>query len=247
MTEREPVLLESGEPSMDKTGEPAIAHDTSPPSALPPEFESASLDTASAGAEAQRPAFPSPGPNMVGGMQQVTTRTERRESSPSMEQQQQLSGVPDVGLAHTSAGVDADLKSRSAFPPDDSMSAARGEQTSGTGLVGDPVMGTPLDDDPYDDEFRKDYDALTTQTWVRHMMNIGVPTHMAPRLDRTSDIAGMTGNGLNRVPASIGSRAIQKVARNDSRPLCGTVGNGLRATDAAFRQAAAIADTQAVE
>jgi hypothetical protein len=149
-------------PSLNKTEEPAIAHDTSPPSALPP--ESASDDTAAAGAEAQRPAFPSPGPNMVGGMQQVRTRTEGRRSSPSMEQQQQLSGVPDVGLARTSVGVDADLKSRAASPPDDSMSGARGEQTSGTGLVGDPVMGTPLDDDPYDDAFRRDYDARYANT-----------------------------------------------------------------------------------
>ncbi|WP_232071701.1 hypothetical protein [Paraburkholderia pallida] len=39
----------------------------------------------------------------------------------------------------------------------------------GTGLVGDPVMGTPLDDDDlYDSEFRKDYDAHYANTGVSY-------------------------------------------------------------------------------
>lgn len=87
------------------------------------------------------------------------SRTEGHRSSPSVQQRQPLSGVPDVGLARTSAGVNADLKSRAASPPDASTGAAKVQQTSGTGLVGDPLMATPLEDDPYDDELRKDYDA----------------------------------------------------------------------------------------
>ncbi|MEX3936661.1 hypothetical protein AB4Y32_33640 [Paraburkholderia phymatum] len=146
--------------SLDSPEEPPL--DTSPASALPP--ESAGDASHAAGTETVRTAIPSAGPNVVGGMQQVMTRTEGGGSDPSMEQKQQLSGVPDAGRARTSAGVDADLKSQAAFPPDDSRSGAKARQTSGTGLVGDPVMGTPLDDDHYDDEFRRDYDAHYADT-----------------------------------------------------------------------------------
>ncbi|SEJ14633.1 hypothetical protein [Paraburkholderia diazotrophica] len=151
-------------PSLDEMEKPVTSRDTSPDSALPAEF--ASDASAAAGTETPSTASPSSGPNMVGGMQQVTTHTEERRSEPSMEQRQQLSGVPDVGFARTSAGVDADLKSRAAAPSDSSAgtAGAKAQQTSGTGLVGDPVMGTPLDDDPYDDEFRKDYDAHYANT-----------------------------------------------------------------------------------
>jgi hypothetical protein len=146
--------------SLDTTEEPVIARNTSPASALSPD----PTRDASAAAEAEMLRTPSAAPNMVGGMQQVTTRTEGRRPGPSMEQKQQLSGVPDVRLARTSAGVEADLKSRASSQPDDSKNVAKTPQTSETGLVGDPVMGTPLEDDPYDDAFRRDYDARYANT-----------------------------------------------------------------------------------
>lgn len=43
--------------------------------------------------------------------------------------------------------------------PETTASAARAQQTSTMGLVGDPVMGTPIDDAAYETEIRKDYDA----------------------------------------------------------------------------------------
>ncbi|MEM5435982.1 hypothetical protein [Paraburkholderia diazotrophica] len=151
-------------PSFDEMEKPVTSRDTSPASALPTESAS---DAAAAGTETLRTASPSAEPDMVGGMQQITTHTEEQRSGPSMEQRQQLSGVPDVGFARTSAGVDADLKSRAAAASSDSSAGSAGakaQQTSGTGLVGDPVMGTPLDDEPDEDEFRKDYDAHYANT-----------------------------------------------------------------------------------
>jgi hypothetical protein len=50
------------------------------------------------------------------------------------------------------------------YSSDDSTSGATTERKSGTGLMGEPVTGTPLDDAPYDDEFREDYDAHYANT-----------------------------------------------------------------------------------
>jgi hypothetical protein len=68
---------------------------------------------------------------MVGGMEQVATRTE---------------GLGPTASMH------------------DGTSETKTEQTSGTGLVGDPVTGTPLYDASYDDEFREDYAAHYAST-----------------------------------------------------------------------------------
>jgi len=104
-------------------------------------------------------------PATVSGMQQVTTRSSEPQTPPSMQQtQRQGSTVPDVGLARSSSTVSARLKDSVNQPSDGSASAARAERTPMTGLVGDPIMGTPLEDDPYDDEFRKDYDAHYADT-----------------------------------------------------------------------------------
>ncbi|SFU23950.1 hypothetical protein [Paraburkholderia aspalathi] len=147
--------------SLDAMDKPGISSGTSPASALPP--ESTSEAYAAAGTETQRSVFSSTEPNMVGGMQQATTRTEGGGSGPSVDQRQQ-SGAPDVGLPRTAEGVDADLKSRAAAPLDDSTSAANVQHISRTRLMDDPVTDNPLDGDPYDDEFRKDYEAHYANT-----------------------------------------------------------------------------------
>src|ERR1700751_6365131 len=74
---------------------------------------------------------------------------------------------------------------------------------------------------------------LTTRIQVAPMTSIGAPTHMAPRSDRTSDIASRTGNGLSRALARIGSRVILKAGGNVSRLPSGMGGNASRAIDAA--------------
>ncbi|CAD6513423.1 hypothetical protein ACFQ3P_03440 [Paraburkholderia sabiae] len=114
-------------------------------------------------------AFTASQPNMVSGMQQVTTRTEGTGygSSAGQRQQQSMSAVPDVGIARSTAGVTDDMKSRNARPSDSNEAReaiAAAEPTPRTGLVGDPIMGTPLEEFPYDDEFRKDYDARYANT-----------------------------------------------------------------------------------
>lgn len=103
-------------------------------------------------------------PATVSGMQQVTTRSAERETLPSMQQtQRQVSAVPDVGLARTSSDVSAQLKGSVTHPADSATNAVHPERSRTTGLVGDPIMGTPLED-PYDDEFRKDFDAHYADT-----------------------------------------------------------------------------------
>ena len=89
-------------------------------------------------------------------MQQVSTRTEQTQRA--------TSAVPDVGLARTTAGVADELKSRGARSSDYRAGVAAQEAASGTGLVGDPIMGTPPEDLPYDDDFRRDYDARYADT-----------------------------------------------------------------------------------
>jgi hypothetical protein len=108
--------------------------------------------------EALRPADR---PTMVGGMEQVTTRTAEPGAVPPTQQQtqRQTTGVPDIGLARSSADVSERLRGGIERAPDRGMSATQAEPAPVRGLVGDPVMGTPFEDDPYDDEFRKDFDA----------------------------------------------------------------------------------------
>ncbi|TDG03201.1 hypothetical protein E1N52_35950 [Paraburkholderia guartelaensis] len=50
------------------------------------------------------------------------------------------------------------VTTRAATEPERTSSAAKAQPTSARGLVGDPVMGTPLDDASYETEVRKDYD-----------------------------------------------------------------------------------------
>lgn len=51
------------------------------------------------------------------------------------------------------------VTTRTATAPERTASAAQPQPTSTRGLVGDPVMGTPIDDASYETEVRKDYDA----------------------------------------------------------------------------------------
>ncbi|QGZ59664.1 hypothetical protein [Paraburkholderia acidiphila] len=51
------------------------------------------------------------------------------------------------------------VTTRTTTEPEAAAYAAGAQQTSTRGLVGDPVMGTPLDDASYETEVRKDYDA----------------------------------------------------------------------------------------
>ncbi|MEX3941299.1 hypothetical protein AB4Y44_17425 [Paraburkholderia sp. BR10937] len=50
------------------------------------------------------------------------------------------------------------VTTHAATEPERASNAAKAQQTSARGLVGDPVMGTPLDDTSYETEARKDYD-----------------------------------------------------------------------------------------
>ncbi|WP_143749474.1 hypothetical protein [Caballeronia arvi] len=180
MGQQDDTTLRSGRvvgtaPALEITEEPAIPRATLQASALTPE----PTGDAAAGTGTQRTAFPSGRPDMVGGMQQVTTRAEGRSSAPSVVRKPQLSAEPDVGLARTSASVDGDLSSRAASRPDASSSAEKAQQTSETGLVGDPLIGTPLEDDPYDDAFRSDYDARYANTGAPYDESRRAYTHGA--------------------------------------------------------------------
>ncbi|MCP3711159.1 hypothetical protein M3I54_30005 [Paraburkholderia sp. CNPSo 3274] len=51
------------------------------------------------------------------------------------------------------------VTTRAATEPERTSSAAKTQRTSARGLVGDPVMGTPIDEASYETDVRKDYDA----------------------------------------------------------------------------------------
>jgi hypothetical protein len=101
---------------------------------------------------------------VVGGMQQVATRTEGLESTSSVENAEELSGEPRVGHTRTPEGARASVKSAAAAYSSDDSTGTTTERKSGTGLVGEPDPATPLDDTPYDAEFRADYDAHYANT-----------------------------------------------------------------------------------
>ena len=50
------------------------------------------------------------------------------------------------------------VTTRATTEPETTASAARARQTSTRGLVGDPVMGTPIDDASYETDVREDYE-----------------------------------------------------------------------------------------
>ncbi|MGT2477700.1 hypothetical protein [Paraburkholderia terrae] len=110
-------------------------------------------------------AFTAAEPASVSGMEQVTTRTEAEDYGSSTGQiQQSMSAVPDVDVPRTTASVNDDMRSRGAGSSGYKEGVAAAEPTPGAGLVGDPIMGTPLEEFPYDDEFRTEYDARYANT-----------------------------------------------------------------------------------
>lgn len=161
--EETPVLRDRGvaterdwTPSLSKKDEPGVSRDAS----LASRVRASSGDVPfTQGTETQGAAFSSDHQTMTGGMQQVRTRTEEPVAGPSAEHwQQQTLGVPDVGATRTSADVAAGLRSRAVYPSDDATGATQTQRNFRSGLGGDPVIAPPPDDDPYDVDFRKDYD-----------------------------------------------------------------------------------------
>ena len=86
-------------PSLETTEYRASPRDASPVPAAP--RASASEEPAAGGTVMQGTATSSAGAKMVGGMEQVTTRAEALGSTASMENGQQLSSAPDVGITAT--------------------------------------------------------------------------------------------------------------------------------------------------
>ena len=145
----------------------------------PSASSAASMGAASAtgASDTHSTRFASGGPRTVGGMQQVTTKqTQGRGSAEGAESRLgrgadystnrginrgpntgpnagQSSG-PNGGSASDS-GLNSSLNRSPDNGPNQSMSRER---------VGDPLMGTPLDDDPYESEFRRDYNAHYANT-----------------------------------------------------------------------------------
>ena len=150
-------------PSAETTEYAANPRDASPVPAAPTAFTS---EAPAPGRTVTQDAatYSSAGGKMVGGMQQVATRTEGLGSTASVQNGQQIAGVPDVGLRRTPGDAGASVKSPAAYSRDDSKSGIKTEETSGTGLLGDPVTGTPMDDAQYVDELREEYDAQYAST-----------------------------------------------------------------------------------
>ncbi|MCC8402322.1 hypothetical protein LJ655_10525 [Paraburkholderia sp. MMS20-SJTN17] len=118
--------------------------------------ESSARYDASVGQQKQDAEFSSVQPKIVSGMQQVTTRTQDPVDDLSTERrQQQTSEAPDVGSPRTLADVTAGVKSHASYPSERSPVPA--QENSLSDRAGDPLMATPLDDDPYDAEFRRDF------------------------------------------------------------------------------------------
>ena len=167
---RDDTLKQSGgvagiAPSSGTTDEAAVARGTTPGQAT--HAAAAGSASPSGGARLQSSRFSSTGSKPIAGMQKAATHTEGRGSNPTMENQQRPSSASNAGVTRTFVGGDAGLKARTGYSPDDATNAAKGERRPNTGLAGDRVTGTPLNDDPDDNEFRRDYDA--------HYANTGAP------------------------------------------------------------------------
>lgn len=138
-----------------------------------------------------------------------------RGSAPPVEKQPHAAGASEAGFARTNA--DAGVKAHTAQAPDANAAASNAQRPLGTGFMGDPGLGGQHDDpQPYDNDFRKDYDA--------HYANTGASFDeyrraycTAPRSDATSGIAGPTGRAWKRMRARTGSRDIRKADGSASR------------------------------
>jgi len=108
-------------------------------------------------------AFSSTTANTAAGQRQASTRTDERGSTLHVQKQPHASGASEAGFAR--ANADAGAKAHSAQAPDGHAAASNAQRPSGTGFMGDPGLGTHQDDqNPYDKEFRKDYDAHYADT-----------------------------------------------------------------------------------
>ncbi|MFM0631080.1 hypothetical protein [Paraburkholderia xenovorans] len=124
-----------------------------------------SKEPAADGTVIQGTATPSVGAKtVVGGMQQVATRTEGPGSTSSVENRQELPGEPRVGHTRTPEGARGSVRSTAAAYSSDDSTGTTTARKSGTGLMGEPDTATPVDDTPYDAEFRADYDAHYANT-----------------------------------------------------------------------------------
>ncbi|WP_042270596.1 hypothetical protein [Paraburkholderia heleia] len=86
-----------------------------------------------------------------------------RGSAPPVEKQPHAAGASEAGFARTNA--DAGVKAHTAQAPDANAAASNAQRPLGTGFMGDPGLGGQHDDpQPYDNDFRKDYDAHYANT-----------------------------------------------------------------------------------
>jgi hypothetical protein len=112
------------------------------------------------GALEQRADSSSMEQRMPGSMQQMSTRTEAgptpaaTESVPTRPSGAPSSYAPGVDPTRAPTGTSAGLQAGGEFQREGPQSAGRAARTSETDHIGDPIMGTPLDDDAaFDDEF----------------------------------------------------------------------------------------------
>ena len=116
------------------------------------------------GAFEQRADFSTAQQRMPGGTQQMSTPSEWGPAAGATEPVAPppvtpSSYTPGVDPTHASTGPSAGLPAGGEFQQDAPQGAGRAARTSGTDHLGDPIMGTPLDDDAsYEDEFLADDD-----------------------------------------------------------------------------------------
>ncbi|MCP3716253.1 hypothetical protein [Paraburkholderia sp. CNPSo 3281] len=86
-----------------------------------------------------------------------------RGATAGVEKQPHAAGASEAGFARTNP--DAGVKAHTAQAHDGNAAASNAQRPSGTGFMGDPGLGSQHDDQqPYDNEFRKDYDAHYANT-----------------------------------------------------------------------------------
>ncbi|WP_433706243.1 hypothetical protein [Paraburkholderia sacchari] len=152
----------AGKYAMQKEAMRAQQGDT--PAALAVRTTPSSGTTAAAGpdVDVHGSAFSSTDPNL----RQISTRAERRGSTPPIGKQSPASGVDQAGFGRMD--TDAGLKSHAAQATDGTSAASkapRPQHPLGSGYMGDPGLGTPQDGAGQDDsEFREDYETYYENT-----------------------------------------------------------------------------------
>ncbi len=144
----DPAREDEAMPTLDTLAQPGMARGTSATSSGDP-------------VAARHTDFSRNRTSVAGGMQQVTTRTETQGPASFANQQQQFSDPASDSMVRQSPDEIARVEARESIESRTIPQPA--QQTSPRGLVGDPLLGTPLDD-PYDDEFRTDFDTRYAET-----------------------------------------------------------------------------------